>query len=458
MSDLAITGGTLVLPDGLRPGTLLLQGGAIAGILGADETFDAAGILDATGLHVLPGAVDIHCHIRSPAYPHRGTVASETAAAAAGGVTSVFEMPITDPCCNSPEEVRRRRDHFALTAHTDFALYAAPLDLTEAGFEALAAEGVVALKMFTTPAPPGRAREFAGLSHPDTAEQLRVLQLAAKVGLPVVVHAEHPDILDAGHRAAATMDPSVAAIHNIARPVMAEALAVAQLLTLNIKAQARLHIAHVTAAPVLDILRRFAGSSDFSAETCPHYLMHDTDDVAAAGVWGKINPPVRTAADRDALWQALADGTLRHVTTDHAAFAPEEKAAADGDFLSAPPGHPGLEVLVPTVLDGAAHGKVSLAEAARLVAANGADRFGLPGKGRLAKGADADVILADLAGETVVTPESLLTNARTNARLSHGQRYRGRVVRTLLRGRTVWDGTQLTGTPGEGRFVCPHRP
>jgi ABC-type multidrug transport system fused ATPase/permease subunit len=170
----------------------------------------------------------------------------------------------------------------------------------------------------------------------------------------------------------------------------------------------------------VDVLRRFRGSSDFTAETCPHYLSFTEDDVARAGVCARINPPVRHEADRAALWEALADGTLAHVTTDHAAFAPEEKAAKEGDFLTAPPGHPGLETLVPTLLDAVAEGRMPIERASALLSGNAAARFRLPTKGRLAAGADADMIVVDMGGETHITEATLLTNARAISRLTHG--------------------------------------
>lgn len=455
IADLLIRGGTLVTPEGLRPGSVLVRGGWIDAILPPDAQAEAAEVIDASGLHVLPGAIDIHCHIRSPAYPQRGTVLSETAACAKGGITSVFEMPITDPCCNSPDRVVVRRDHFAQTALVDFGLYAAPVDLTNTAFRALRDAGIVALKIFTTPSPPGRDREFAGLAWPNAADQARVLELAARSGLLVVVHAEHPEILAQAEGAARAMDPADAATHNAARPALAEALAVAQLLTLNMTAGARLHIAHVTSAATVDMLRRFAGTSDFSAETCPHYLHHTAEDVARVGVCARINPPIRQAADRDALWQALADGTIRHVTTDHAAFSAAEKAAHEGNFLTAPPGHPGTEMMLPLLLDAVAQGRITLERAVALVSGNAATRFGLPQKGRLAPGADADIVLADLSGQTRITPGNLLTAARDVARLSHGALFRGAIRRTLLRGETVWDGTTILGTPGNGRYLSP---
>ncbi len=453
--DVAVTDGILVTPEGTRPGTLGIRDGHIAAIASPDEPVDAAETWSAEGLHVLPGAVDIHCHIRSPAYPERGTVASETAACAAGGITTVFEMPITDPCCNSPERVTLRCDHFAETAVVDFAMYAAPSTLTEEAFEALAESGVVALKIFTTPAPSGREHEFEGLAWPNASDQLQVLRLARGIGLPVVVHAEHPEILARSEAQAALLDPADAATHEAARPAIAEALAVAQILTLNIQAQAKVHIAHVTSVDTLTVLRSFAGTSDFTAETCPQYLRHTSDDVARVGVFGKVNPPIRSADDRDALWAALADGTLGHVTTDHTSFSFAEKSAHEGDFLSAPPGHPGTELLLPTLLDAVADGRLTLEQVAGLTSSAAARRFRLPQRGALVEGARADLAVVDLAGETRPSPETLVTAARDLARLAHGQTYRGRVAATFVAGRQVWDGSSVNAPPGWGCFVRP---
>jgi dihydroorotase (multifunctional complex type) len=450
--DLAITGGALVTPDGLRNGTLLVAGGKIAGIAAVDDSVDAAQTIDATGQHILPGLIDIHCHIRAPAYPQRGTVASETRACAAGGITTVFEMPITNPCCNTPAQVVLRRDHFAASAHVDFGLYGAPLSLTEVAVDALADSGIIAFKIFTTPAPPGREVEFAGLAWPNEADQFRALQLIARTGLPVVVHAESAEIL----AAAPQLDPTDGRSHGLARPPLAEALAVAKLLTMNITAQAKLHIAHVTSAATIDILRRFSGTSDFTAETCPHYLRYTEEDVVRVGVAAKINPPIRRAVDRAALWRAIADGVITHVTTDHAGFSAAEKAAHADNFLTAPPGHPGTECMLPAMLDAVAQGKVALEDVMRLLCMNAATRFGLSDRGALVSGRKADLIMVDMDAQTRVTETSLITAAAPVARLSHDEVFRGKLSRSFLAGQTIWDSTP-TGL-ATGRFVTPKGP
>ncbi len=454
--DVLISGGEVLLPDGLLRADLGLANGEVAGIYAPGTAPEAAEVIDATGRIALPGIVDIHFHVRAPAYPERGTVLSETRAAAAGGVTTLFEMPISKPCCSTPQELARRRDHFAAHAVIDFGLYAAPGDLTEASRDAMQALGCIAWKIFTTPSPAGRADEFEGLAFPDEADQLRALSLLADTGLPVVVHAESAQLLAHYELAAKALDPACAATHGLSRPAICESVAVAKLLAMNMTAKAKLHIAHVTSAETVAVLRGFAGTSDFTAETCPQYLFTTEADVAQAGVYAKVNPPIRHQADQDALWQAIADGVISHVTTDHAPFSKAEKQAAEGNFPAAPPGVPGIEFMVPAMLDAVARGRLSLKHAHDLICANGAKRYGLyPRKGALLPGSAADVTLVDLAGETTFAPETLHTHARDVAHLFYGRRLRGRVVRTILAGRTVYADGTVTGAEGGGRHVTP---
>lgn len=453
--DTIIRNAQVVTPDGVEALDVALSGRQIAALLERGQGF-ASHTIDASGQHLLPGAIDIHFHVRAPAYPERGTVESETRAAAAGGITTLFEMPISRPCCNTAERVEARRDHFAENAFINFGLYAAPGDLTQASVAAMARAGVVAFKIFTTTAPEGRDDEFFGLSFPDEADQFRALQAAASTGLPIVVHAESAQLLAAAEVDVAGLDHGHIDTHLASRPAMCEAVAVAKLLTMNIEARAKLHIAHVTSAMTVEVLRRFAGTSDFSAESCPHYLFRTHDDVRRAGVFAKINPPVRLQADQDALWQAIRDGVITHVTTDHAAFSHAEKTAGAHNMVTAPPGTPGSEVLVPGILDAVARGRITLEHAVALISGNAARRFNLPNKGRIAEGSDADLMLVDLAGETTIAPQTLHTFARDVAQLYYGATFSGRVTRTIVGGRTVFDGA-VGGAPGWGQYVSPAR-
>jgi dihydropyrimidinase/allantoinase len=347
-----------------------------------------------------------------------------------------------------------RRAHFTGRAQINFGLYGAPGDLQPGSIAAMAAEGVIGFKMFTTAMPAGRDDEFAGLSFAGEADQFEAMQRVAETGLPLVVHAESADMIARGEAAAIGRDRSRASTHEAARPALAEAVAVAKLLEMNIRAGARLHIAHVTSAATVAVLRRYRGTSDFSAETCPHYLVRSSEEVDRIGVYGKVNPPIRGKADQEALWAAIADGTICHVTTDHSSFSAEEKRAAEGDFLDAPPGIPGAEMLVPVVLDAVGRGLVSLDKAVALLSANAAARFNLAAKGRIAAGSDADLVLVDLAGTTVIDIERLHTHAPNNAQLFAGARFAGRVVRTIVAGQSVATEGRISTVGPIGRYVA----
>lgn len=454
--DTLIKGGDVLLPDGLHHVDLGLKAGKVAGVYAPGTAPTAAVIIDATGKTILPGIVDIHFHVRAPAYPERGTVLSETRAAAAGGVTTLFEMPISKPCCSTPRELTRRRDHFAENAVIDFALYAAPGDLTVDSRDKMMEIGCIAWKIFTTPSPPGRADEFDGLAFPDEADQLRALMLLADTGLPIVVHAESSQLLAHFEDAAKALDPADATTHGKSRPAICESVAVAKLLTMNITAQAKLHIAHVTSSETVQVLRAFQGTSDFTAETCPQYLFTTEKDVAKAGIYAKVNPPIRHQADQDALWQAIEDGVINYVTTDHAPFAKAEKQAAEGNFPAAPPGVPGIEFIVPAMLDAVANGRLTLKRAHDLICANGTKRYGLyPHKGALLPGSQADVTIVDLKGETAFSPETLHTHAREVAHLFYGRNLHGKVERTIVSGATVFKDGTVTGPKGAGRYITP---
>jgi len=455
MFDLLIRGATVVAPGGTTPLDVAVADGRIAALFAPGTPAGAARTLDAGGRHLLPGAIDIHVHVRAPAHPERATVASETRAAAAGGITTLFEMPITRPCCATAALVDQRRRHFEQEALVNFAFYGAPGVLDEAGIEAMLEAGVIGFKLFMTAAPPGREDEFTGLALPDEADLLRTLRRIADSGRTTVVHAESQELLERLPETPPGQAGGDAAAYSRSRPPVTEAVAIAKLLALNEAAGARLHIAHVSSRAGAQALRlqRRAGM-DVSGETCPHYLLCTEADLLRHGAFAKIAPPLRTPDDQSALWEAIGDGTITHLASDHSPFSAAEKAASP-DIMRAPPGVPGLEQLVLTGLDAVAAGRIGLEQAVDLLCTNPARRFGLfPHKGVIAPGADADLVLVELDGETTIRPESLYTAARACERLYAGRRFRGRIETTLVNGRIVCHQGEILGVPGDGRFVA----
>ena len=453
--DTLITNGDVVTERGVEALDIGIQGEHISALVRRGTPLEADNIIDADGQLVIPGAVDIHFHCRAPAYPERGDFATETRAAAAGGVTTIFEMPISKPCCATGDIFRSRKALGEANAYVNFALYGAPGLLKRHEVQDMAAEGAVAFKIFTTAAPAGRNDEFEGLCLPDTDGLFQALQLVEETGLVVTIHAEDNPLLEwhtAQLQAAGRND---IAAHGESRPPHVEALAVSTVLTMNEAIGANIHIAHVSSAAALNALRRFKrDGATATGETCPHYLFFTEADMARVGPYAKINPPLRSAADQAAIWQGLLDGSLLAVTTDHSPFTVEEKERARTDIWRTPPGAPGIEELLLGMMDAALNGRISLEHAVRLISTNGAKRFGVyPQKGAIAVGTDADIVIYDPQQTTTIHPDMLFSKAKNCDKLYEGMTFRGRVRRTIVNGRTVFHDGEILGQPGWGKFV-----
>ena len=456
MFDTVISGAQVLLPTGVARRDVAIGGGAIASIHVPGRPVEAAERIEADGLMLLPGAIDTHVHVRAPAFPERGTVLTETRAAAAGGVTTILEMPVTVPTTITADQLRLRRTHFERDTLVNFGLYAGLGGMDADQARALRDAGAIAFKIFTTAVPPGREAEFEGLACPTEDQQFRALEAARAAGLPLTVHCENAGLLRLFGARSATADRSDAAFLNASRPAICETVAVAAIAAMNADVGAKLHIAHVTSARTADVIRRFAGLCDLTAEVCPQSLYASETDVVRAGVDGKTIPPIRFEEDSAALWQALQDGTIAQVATDHAPFDASEKRASAGDFAAAPAGVPGLEILVPAMLDAVATGRLSLERAWALVSTGPSRRFGLAGrKGEIAVGRDADLILVDMAARTEIREDTLHTQARGAAGIYADRTFQGQVRRTIVGGTTVFSDGAVTGTGGEGTFVAP---
>ncbi len=457
MFETLIRGATVVTPNATKRLDVALEHGKIAALLEPNAATQAKEIIEATGLHLLPGAIDIHFHVRAPAYPARGTWESETRAAAAGGVTTVFEMPISKPCCATPQILISRKVQAEREAVVNFALYGAPGMLKPELVYGMAEAGAIGFKIFTTAAVLGREDEFDGLCIPEEWQQLECLELVKQTGLTLVVHAESNPLLEyytAQIRATNRNDP---ATHGLSRPPLVEALAIAKIATMNAVVGAKLHIAHVTSKLALETLRLWQRSGqDISGETCPQYLLFSEAELEQYGSYAKINPPLRRLEDNAALWEGISDGTLQSVTTDHSPFTVEEKERAKTDIWLAPPGAPGVEQLVPMLLDAVHQQKISLERAVELMSSAGAKRFGIyPQKGAVLPSADADLMLVDLAAPTIVDKTKEFSLARANDYFFDGRTFQGQVKRTIVHGKTVFLDGAVTGQAGDGRFVRP---
>jgi len=443
--DLRILNATVVTEAGSRVADIGIEGHSIADVVPQGGLGAGRRELDASGLHVMPGAVDVHFHCRAPSRPERGDFASETAAAAAGGVTTVFEMPIADPACSTPDVFLTRRSLIEAEANVNVALYAGAA-VEPARAESMAALGAIGFKLFTLRPTPGREREFDGLWATGDADVFRALASVAETQLRCVIHAESDSLLGL-----LQARPGGAG----KRPPAVEAIGIAATAAIAKEASAPIHVAHVSSRTALDAVR--AGvelGADLTAETCPQYLLLDERTVERFGGLAKIAPPLRTPEDREALWAAIGAGTIGVLASDHSPFLPHEKL--DVDFELAPQGLPTVELLVPAILDAAARGTLPLERAVGLVTAAPARLFGLDRKGTLEIGADADVTLFSFTEPIHPVADGFKTRARGCAVVFEPLELRARIEQTLVGGDVVFaDGEVLAER--RGRFVAGAR-
>lgn len=456
-AELLITGGTVVTPAGEERLDIAVAGGRIAALSLPGASPAAAERIDATGLVVLPGVIDTHTHLRDPSRNEREDFASGTAAAAAGGITTLLEMPVSSPSVHTADILRARVAIAEPKAYIDFGLYGGAAGDNLGDIAGLAAAGVCAFKSFRTRTPAGREPEFKGICCPDPADYFRALQAVASTGLAAAVHAEDAWLIDglsADLRASGENGPLS---HPRARPAIVEEASVAQCLALARAAGARLHIVHCSSPHSVDLITaaRRAGQP-VTVETCPQYLFVTDALFERHGPYAKTNPPLRPAELVAGLWERLQRGEIDFVCSDHSPFLAEEKEPHWNDMWAVPPGAPGLEALVPLMLTAAADGRLTLAQLAALTSGNAARIFGLqPRKGVIRAGADADFTIVSLDGESRMDTSRWKTRAQGTARMWDGLPLRGRVTHTVVRGRTVARNGEVVGAPGWGRFIAP---
>lgn len=444
-ADLVIRGGTVVTPDAAFAASVAIKDGVVLAV-GADGAMpQAQEMLDATGLHVLPGAIDVHVHFRDPGYPHKEDFESGTAAAAFGGVTTVFDMPNTIPPVGTAEVLAAKHRIAAEKAHVDFGLYGLLGEDTIANVPALVEGGVIGFKLYM-------GNTFGKIPSPSTGAMLEAFEVVAPTGKRISLHAETNSVMERRETRLREAGRTDALAHVASRPAVVAVEAVSRAAILAEWTGARIHILHISSAEELRPLREAkARGVDITGETGPHYLMLSTDDYPRFGGVIRVNPPVREARNQEPLWAALADGTVDLIATDHAPHTPEEKTR--NDIWTVDCGFPGVETQMPLMLSAVNAGRLSICDYVRLSAANPAKAFGLyPRKGAIQPGAEADIAIVDLARSWTIEDAKL--RSRSKITPWNGRPVRGLPLHTLVRGRFVMrDRTLAADTRGWGRSV-----
>jgi allantoinase len=438
-ADLAIRARRVYLPGGPAPATVTVAAGRITGVLGYDAAPAAVRIVEVPDDAVLlPGLVDTHVHVNEPGRTHWEGFETATRAAAAGGVTTLLDMPLNclPPTLDSAA-LEAKRNAAEGRLHVDMGFWGGAVPANLGSLGALHAHGVFGFKCFLADS---GVPEFPPL---DGAGLLRAAAAVAALGSLLIVHAEDAGLLAAAPAATADYPGFLAS-----RPPAAEVRAVEAVIEAARRTGARVHVLHLSAAAALPALAAARASGlPVTVETCPHYLALDADSVPAGATEFKCCPPVRDAANADALWEALAAGLIDAVVSDHSPSPPELKrpgGPGPGDFGTAWGGVSSLQLGLPVVWTAARARGFSLADVLGWMASGPADLAGLAGKGRIEVGADAD--LAEFAPDEEFTVDP--------ARLHHRHPltpYAGRRLTGVVRG--TWVAGTRTGAEPCGRML-----
>jgi dihydroorotase len=444
-ADLVIHNGTIVAHDTAAEASIAIKDGQILAVGAGEAMPPGRQIFDAGGLHILPGAIDVHVHFRDPGYPDKEDWTSGTLAAAFGGVTTVFDMPNTIPPTGNADILAAKHEIAAQKAHVDFGLYGLLGEDTIEHVPALVEGGVIGFKLYM-------GNTFGKIPSPSTGAMLEAFEVVAPTGKRVSLHAETNSIMERRQTRlteAGRQDPLA---HLASRPAVVAVEAVSRAAILAEWTGARIHILHISSAEELRPLREGkARGVDITGETCPHYLMLSADDYHDLGGIIRVNPPVREARNQEPLWSAIADGTIDLIATDHAPHTPEEKTR--NDIWAVDCGFPGVETQMPLMLTEVNKGRLSISDYVRLSSYNPARLWGLyPRKGAILPGADADLAIVDLSHEHTLTDAALQSRSKISP--WNGRRVKGLPLHTLVRGRFVMkDRTLVDGTRGWGRSV-----
>ncbi len=420
--DLLIKNGRVIDPASGVDDTLdlLISGGKIAAV-GKGLDAGSAKVIDASGLVVAPGLVDMHVHLREPGFEAKETVATGCAAAAHGGVTTLVAMPNTKPATDCPEIVALVRDKAAPTGVN--VLPAGAVTVGQRGeqltdFGALKAAGVPA---FTDD----------GVPIQNLALLRQAMQEAKRLGLPILDHCEDRDLVknygvNEGRVSEALGLPG--------RPAVAEEAQIMRDILLAEDTGAHVHICHISTAKGVDMVRRAkARGVHVTCETCPQYFILTEDEVLKQGSLARVNPPLRTQVDVEGILAGLRDGTIDALITDHAPHTAEEKAKP---LPEAPSGMVGLETALALDLTGLYHsGLLPLARVLELMSRSPAALLALD-KGRIAVGDDADVVIFDPDEEWTIDREKFASKGRNTP--FHGRKVKGKVKYTIANGTIIY--------------------
>jgi dihydroorotase len=430
-AELLLQGATVLTPNGLERIDLACTDGRIVGLGDLQANWSAETMLDATGLHVLPGVIDSQVHFREPGLTHKEDLEAGTRGAVLGGVTGIFEMPNTHPLTLWEADLQAKLDAAQGRAWCDYAFYIGGSAVNAAQLQTLEnLPGCAGVKVFM-------GSSFGDLLADDDTVLRRILRHGRR---RMAVHAEdEARLLERKALVEASRDVRQ---HHHWRDVESAFKATRRIVGMAAETDRRLHVLHVSTAEEMAFLAQH--KRRVTVEVTPHHLtMHAPECYERLGSIVQMNPPVRERHHQDALWQAIREGVVDVIGSDHAPHTREEKAKP---YPQSPSGMTGVQALLPLMLDHVHAGRLSLQRLVDLTSAGPARIFGIEGKGRIAVGYDADLTLVDLAARRTISNDWIAS--RCGWTPYDGIAVTGWPIHTILRGQVVVRDGQLMGPPG----------
>lgn len=434
--DTVLKNGTCVLPSGIHKADIGVKDGRIAAI-GSIDAARGCDVIDCTGLHILPGVIDTQVHFREPGAEHKETLATGMKAAALGGVTAIFEMPNTSPLTTTPEALADKMARAASEAWCDYAFYfGATAENAEHLPEWENLPGVCGVKIFM-------GSSTGNLLVENDADVKRILQNGRRV---VAVHSEDEAIMRANKEKMLTGENPPVGLHPVWRSVEAAVSCTTRLLKLARETGRRVHVLHISTAEELPILQ--AHRDVATCEVLPNHLtLAAPECYERLGTHAQQNPPIREERHRAALWEAVQSGLIDILGSDHAPHTLEEKAKP---YPASPSGTPGVQTLVPVMLNHVNEGRLTLERFVDLTASGPARVHQIAGKGRISPGYDADFTIVDMQAKRTITNAQQASTS--NWTPYDGMEVTGWPVITLIRGAVVARDGSLAAPP-QGRPV-----
>lgn len=444
LPDLIVRGDRVLTADGLGPRGVHVVGGRIAAVTAYGDLPEGAHVIEAGKSLVTPGLVDTHVHVNEPGRTEWEGFSSATEAAAAGGITTLVDMPLNSiPATTSLVGAEAKLASLEGKLSVDVGLWGGVVPGNVEELRKLAQFGVFGAKCFLVPS---GVDEFP---HVTRADLERAMPVMRELDLLLLVHAELPGPIEAAEAELSRnkADPRAYDTYLRSRPSASEDEAIALLVELVRKYRTRTHVVHLSSASALPLLRRARDEGlPISAETCLHYLTFCAEEIPDGATQYKCAPPIRERANREALWAGLADGTLSQVVSDHSPCTPQLKHLERGDFLGAWGGIASLQLGLSALWTQAAARGFGVEELFEWSSRAPARLAGLSArKGEIAPGRDADLVIWDEDATQRIEPA--LVRHRHKLTPYEGRDLRGVVKRTLLRGRTIFENGQLVGGP-----------